>query len=521
MTTWTTLREAGTPVLVSPAEVAPVGLRLVALAVDQLLVAVCWLAITAVWLPVGGPGRGLLVVWLVTGLLVEGGQAFVEAVTGATLGGALVRVRTVSARTGWPAGLIAVVVRRLVVAAAGVMLPVVGAYVMAGSGVWNPSPTRRGGHDWAADTLVLRDWAVPDQAERSAERTRRQAARDATDLGAGRRSGVPTVPSSDEASADGKVRPAALTERAPTAAEPGVGPEPTAEPEPAARLRSAAEPEAADLGAADPESAGAEPVAERPSAAGPESAVEVEPGDGRVLFAGAGHGWPDRDNALDLVSAEPASTSELAQDLTRVVPIVVPDLVPEPVMAHPPARHRATVLGLGRQRPWVPSGRHRVVEVPTQRTAPRLPDAWPRFLDSPEPVQPSADDAAQDGLRLVFDSGVSVEVVGNGVVGRDLSGVLPPPAHPVVVDDPKRTVSRVHLQFGPEAGRQALWVMDENSTNGTVLVRPDGAARVLPAGVRTVIGVGWQVRFGERAAVVEAAVTRRPAVRVALDVAAV
>ncbi|MCL2090273.1 MAG: RDD family protein [Micrococcales bacterium] len=231
------------PVLVRPAEVPPVAPRLAALAVDQLLVVTCCLVTTALWSALGGSGRGLIVAWLVIGLLVETGQAFAEAVSGATLGGALSRVRTVSARTGWPAGLVAVGLRRLVLTAAGVLLPVVGAYVVAGSGEWNRGPTRRGWHDWAADTLVLRDWAVPDQDGRAAERARRQAARTA---------------------------------------------------------------EAAAL------------------AAGPSA---------------------------------PAG----------------------PVPEHPRARHRATTLG--RPRPYTTSGRHRVPEVPTQRTAPRARADWPWFVD--------------------------------------------------------------------------------------------------------------------------------------------
>lgn len=240
---------------------------------------------------------------------------------------------------------------------------------------------------------------------------------------------------------------------------------------------------------------------------------------------------PEPDVAPDLTAelvpegdARPESAAEPAPDLTRVVPIIVPDLVPEPAPEFPRARHRATTLGLGRPRPQTPSGRHRVPEIPTQRKAPRV-TTWPQLADDVELTRMSVGDVPRAGLRLVFDSGVRVEVVGNGVVGRDLTGVLPPPVHPVVVDDPTRTVSRVHLRFGPGAGRDSLWVMDENSTNGTILIRPDGAARVLPAGVQAVVGAGWQIRFGERAAVVESVAARpyRPAVRLseAVDVATV
>jgi hypothetical protein len=50
-----------------------------------------------------------------------------------------------------------------------------------------------------------------------------------------------------------------------------------------------------------------------------------------------------------------------------------------------------------------------------------------------------------------------------------------------------------------------VWFSDRGSTNGTVVVAPDGAAAGLPAGVRAVLEPGWTVRFGERALRVELA----------------
>ena len=46
----------------------------------------------------------------------------------------------------------------------------------------------------------------------------------------------------------------------------------------------------------------------------------------------------------------------------------------------------------------------------------------------------------------------------------------------------ERSISKVHLAFGPEADGARLWVMDRGSTNGTVLVGPDGARRALSPG---------------------------------------
>ncbi|MFS0705642.1 FHA domain-containing protein, partial [Cellulomonas sp. 179-A 9B4 NHS] len=112
-------------------------------------------------------------------------------------------------------------------------------------------------------------------------------------------------------------------------------------------------------------------------------------------------------------------------------------------------------------------------------------------------------------LALLFDTGPRVRVVGRGLAGRgpraeDGSDIL----HVVAVDDPSRSVSRVHLEFGPEAPAHAddvagVWVLDRGSTNGTVVVAPDGDARVLPPGTRAVVRAGWTVRLGERVVRVE------------------
>ena len=62
-------------------------------------------------------------------------------------------------------------------------------------------------------------------------------------------------------------------------------------------------------------------------------------------------------------------------------------------------------------------------------------------------------------------------------------------------------VVRQALAFGPATG--GVWVTDRGSTNGTVVVSPDGGAAVLAAGTRAEVGTGWTVRFGSRSFRVE------------------
>lgn len=120
----------------------------------------------------------------------------------------------------------------------------------------------------------------------------------------------------------------------------------------------------------------------------------------------------------------------------------------------------------------------------------------------PAAATPSARHAAVE-VRLVFDTGEQVDVVGDGAVGRRPADAHAAPlAHAVAIDDPSRSISKLHLVFGPEPS--GLWLIDRGSTNGTVLMSPDGSLSALPAGARAHIGPGWSVRFGERSFRVEA-----------------
>ncbi|HEY0215327.1 MAG TPA: RDD family protein [Cellulomonas sp.] len=144
-----------------PDQVAGIGVRVGALLLDQLLVGAVMAAAAAVLVVRGGAsGPGALLVPGVLGLLVGLGQWVAEARTGATLGSRLLGIRTLSARTGRPAGLLAILLRQVVLGA-GALALYVGIYVVAASGTWDTSPSRRGWHDKAAGTMVLRATAAP------------------------------------------------------------------------------------------------------------------------------------------------------------------------------------------------------------------------------------------------------------------------------------------------------------------------------------------------------------------------
>lgn len=148
--------------------VAPVWRRLLALLVDQALaVVVGGLGVVAVLPALQDGATGSLLVPGLALLVLGAVQWFAEAFGGRTAGGTLLGIRTVSARTGRPAGLWPVLVRSAV-QALGVLLGGVGVYVVAASGAWDEGPEQRGWHDKVAGTLVLRARLRARAAERAA-----------------------------------------------------------------------------------------------------------------------------------------------------------------------------------------------------------------------------------------------------------------------------------------------------------------------------------------------------------------
>jgi pSer/pThr/pTyr-binding forkhead associated (FHA) protein len=98
---------------------------------------------------------------------------------------------------------------------------------------------------------------------------------------------------------------------------------------------------------------------------------------------------------------------------------------------------------------------------------------------------------------LEFSTGQVVTVTGRGVIGRaprdagdDASLQL------VTVDDPGRSVSKVHARFDVDA--HGLWIEDLGSGNGTVVVQPGGSPVAVHPGGRTPVGVGAVVRLGRQ-----------------------
>lgn len=104
---------------------------------------------------------------------------------------------------------------------------------------------------------------------------------------------------------------------------------------------------------------------------------------------------------------------------------------------------------------------------------------------------------AGDRFVLQFSTGESFTVYGSGLIGRN------PRSEPgeyfdqlVRVLDQSRSVSKVHLEFGQDAGR--FWIMDRFSGNGTIVREPESDAVRCQPEKRFRIARGTRVDIGEQ-----------------------
>jgi hypothetical protein len=126
-----------------------------------------------------------------------------------------------------------------------------------------------------------------------------------------------------------------------------------------------------------------------------------------------------------------------------------------------------------------------------------------RFPGSGETAAPriealeEAPSASTATFTLSFSNGQLAEVSGSGLLGRR------PITQPgetvdqiVAVDDPARSVSKTHLEFGIEAGE--LWICDRYSGNGTIAHPLGGEARLCEPGRRYRVTRGTRVEIGDQ-----------------------
>jgi hypothetical protein len=125
-------------------------------------------------------------------------------------------------------------------------------------------------------------------------------------------------------------------------------------------------------------------------------------------------------------------------------------------------------------------------------------ESAPIVKPEPEPEPASVErEGSHITFTLAFSTGETVRVSGGGLLGRR------PIAQPgedfdqlVAINDPTRSVSKTHLEFGLEGDE--LWLCDRYSGNGTIVRPPGGAVRQFEPGRRYRVARGSRVEIGDQ-----------------------
>ncbi|BDD82903.1 hypothetical protein TPB0596_26660 [Tsukamurella pulmonis] len=179
----------------------------------------------------------------------------------------------------------------------------------------------------------------------------------------------------------------------------------------------------------------------------------------------------------------PPTAEEQAAAAQSPTPAFAPP--PQPPQVAPRPTGPTGPTGQPQARPQGPS------QPPAARPVP--PQAAPQ---QGRPAAPAPSGGAPVVLR--FDDGHSVDVRGDGIIGRE--PVVPSGSDPakvtkhVLVDD-TASVSKTHLLFGITRGE--LWVEDVGSTNGSAIAFGDSWTE-LTKGVRYAVEKGSVVHMGQR-----------------------
>jgi hypothetical protein len=179
--------------------------------------------------------------------------------------------------------------------------------------------------------------------------------------------------------------------------------------------------------------------------------------------------------------------------------------------AHPEVEARDTSAAPVRRIGMPPGMEPAVDTVPSSDHAEPVPVSRPEFGVAPTPFAPAA--AAQrapgapvtapapvaaplNSPRLVLPDGAVLALTNGLIVGRDPQeqdgyGVTARAR----LHDVERSVSKTHAILGLSEGR--IWVIDLNSTNGTVMIAADGTETLCTPEVATPLPPKTDLRFGE------------------------
>lgn len=426
----------------------------------------------------------LSLVYLVVQLILHGVKGF-------TIGKRLTGLRSVNVRTLERPRVGAVLLRFVLVAAAGIV-PVLGTALMLASPTFDPERRGRGLHDkatglWLVEVRkglnpydekrmrVARKMVKADPApERSAlpslatpvDPSERPAYRPGSRVSAGVL-GVARPYDPDERPAVG------LSLATPSApAEPVVGE--TGKPVLGGYRAPQAEHPAADPMAADAFIEGV-PLDQDPALP---AAPRPAPGVVRAPSAD-----PDPFALPDPLAAAPAP----AVPVTPAAPAtpVTPAAPAAPVTPAAPVAPAAAPAAPAPSTPAAPAA-----SAPTAAPAPAAPAP---VAPAAAPVAPPL--SAPTGFALRLESGESIRIDGAVLLGRNPDAAMHPGARAIPLPDDTRSLSKTHMLVRAVAG--GLEVVDLHSTNGSGLLR-GGIEMAMPAGTVVAVTAGDTIRLGDR-----------------------
>lgn len=185
--------------------------------------------------------------------------------------------------------------------------------------------------------------------------------------------------------------------------------------------------------------------------------------------------------------AGPGSAGLPADPLISFVPGVTqpgPPAAPAPAPAAPAAPEAPA--------PAAPAPAQ-AAAAPTPSTAPPVSAPTAAPVDHDDDIESTR--ISIPGHRLVFtwDDGQRVTVSGRTVFGRNPE--QEPGAVVIAVRDETRSLSKTHFEAASEPS--GGWIMDRDSTNGTVVVR-EGVRIACPPGQRVPLRLGDAVEIGDR-----------------------
>ena len=378
---------------------------------------------------------------------------------GVTIGKAVAGIRSVNVRTLERPGVGAVLLRFLIVAAAG-LVPLLGSVLILVSPTFDPERRGRGLHDKATNV-----WLV--DVRRGLQPYDEKRMRVARKL-------VKAEPAPE--------RPALPSLATPV--DPAVRPE----------YRPGSRISAGVLGVARPYEAHERPTAGLPQAGAP---AEIGPGEaGKPVLGGYRSAADER-----AAGAEPATAGlGLHANVPPPAPAPQAPRVPAPAASpapqHPaPAPQPATSSTPQPASAPAPQPASAPAPQPASDPQPALPQE-PAPAPAPQPARAPLP-AARFGLRL--DTGESILISAPVLLGRNPDATEHPGARPIALADDSRSLSKTHLLVRPVDG--GLEIVDCRSTNGSGLIR-DGAEYGVTAGTPVVTTDGDMIRLGDRVAAV-------------------